>query len=73
MAQKKSRAWFTCPRWTEIAGTAPNQVSPKTIALLKAGKPMARSTIRRALLMVRQASGSLFDVDELIVDQRPAR
>ena len=73
MAQKKSRAWFTCPRWTEIAGSTSAQVSPKTVALLKAGKPMARSTIRRALLAVRQASGSLFDVDELIVDQRPAR
>ena len=73
MAQKKSRAWFTCPRWAEIAGSTPNRVSPETVALLKAGKPMARSTIRRALLAVRQASGSLFDVDELIVDQRPAR
>ncbi len=73
MAQKKSRAWFTCPRWTEIAGNTPAEVSPKTVALLKAGKPMARSTIRRALLTVRQASGGLFDVDELIMDQRPAR
>jgi hypothetical protein len=73
MAQKKSRAWFTCPRWTEIAGSTPTQVSPKTVTLLKAGKPMARSTIRRALLMVRQTSGSLLDVDELIVDQRLAR
>jgi hypothetical protein len=36
----------------------------------KGGRPVARSTLRKALLAVRQASGSMFDIDAYIVDQR---
>ena len=36
----------------------------------KNGQPVARSTLRKALLAVRQASGMMFDVDACIVDQR---
>jgi hypothetical protein len=82
MAKKKDRAFFVCPRWNEIAdatrigspGTAPPiRVHKKTMAAINQGQPVARSTLRRALMAVRRASGSMFDVDAYIVDQRIAR
>jgi hypothetical protein len=36
------------------------------------GRPVARSTLRNALLAARQASGSMVDVNAYIVDQRTA-
>lgn len=80
MAKKKDRAFFICPRWSEVAEaprtgasamTAPIHIHDKTLAAIKAGRPVARSTLRKALLAVRQAMGSMFDVDAYIVDQRP--
>ncbi|MGD0434430.1 MAG: hypothetical protein ABSA58_25400 [Acetobacteraceae bacterium] len=53
--------------------TAPIRVHEKTLAAIKAGRPLARSTLRKALQAVRQVSGSMFDVDAYIVDQRAAR
>jgi len=74
MAKKKDRAFFICPRWSEVADlpqlAAPIRVNAKTLAAIKAGQPVARSTLRKALLAVRQASGSMFDVNACIVDQR---
>ena len=76
MAKKKDRAFFICPRWNEVVPpgmTAPIRVHEKTLAAIKAGRPLARSTLRKALQAVRQVSGSMFDVDAYIVDQRAAR
>jgi hypothetical protein len=81
MAKKKERAFFICPRWDEVAdasrnGTSgistPIRVHEKTLAAIKGGRPVARSTLRKALLAARQASGSMFDIDAYIVDQRAA-
>jgi len=81
MAKKKDRAFFICPRWNEIADaprigasgmTTPIRVNVKTLAAIENGRPIARSTLRKALLAVRQTSGSMFDVDAYIVDQRAA-
>jgi hypothetical protein len=81
MAKKKDRAFFICPRWNEVAdppligasGMAmPIRVNEKILAAIKGGRPVARSTLRKALLAVRQASGSMFDIDAYIVDQRAA-
>jgi hypothetical protein len=81
MAKKKDRAFFICPRWNEvveplrIGGTGistPIRVNEKTLAAIKGGRPVARSTLRKALLAARQASGSMFDIDAYIVDQRTA-
>jgi len=81
MAKKKDRAFFVCPRWNEVAGaskigaasaTAPIRVHEKIPAAITGGRPVARSTLRKALLAVRQASGTMFDVDAFIVDQRTA-
>ncbi len=74
MAKKKERAWFICPRWKEIASAVPgNALSVKTLVALEGGRPLARSTIRKALVAARQASGIPFNIGEYIVDQRPAR
>jgi hypothetical protein len=82
MAKKKDRAFFICPRWHEVADpsrigapgmTTPIRVNEKNLAAIKAGRPVARSTLRKALLAARQASGSMFDVDAYIVDQRAAQ
>jgi len=45
----------------------------KNLAAIKGGRSVARSMLRKALLAARQASGSVFDVDAYIVDQRPAQ
>jgi hypothetical protein len=79
MAKKKDRAFFVCPRWKEIADLqeiAPPgvatlvRVHEKTLVAIREGRPLARSTLRKALLAVRHVSGLLFDVDAYIVDQR---
>jgi hypothetical protein len=79
MAKKKDRAFFICPRWNEVAEAprigasgipTPIRVNEKALAAIKGGRPVARSTLRKALLAARQASGSMFDVNAYIVDQR---
>ena len=81
MAKKKDRAFFICPRWNEVAEapriggagvSTPLRVNEKTLAAIKGGRPVARSTVRKALMAAGQASGSMFDVDAYIVDQRTA-
>ena len=82
MAKKKDRAFFICPRWNEVADTSrlaasgmttPIRGNEKNLTAIRAGRPVARSTLRKALLAARQASGSMFDVDAYIVDQRTAQ
>ena len=79
MAKKKDRAFFVCPRWNEVAdalrtgssdATTPTRVNGKVLTAIKAGQPVARSTLRKALLAAGQASGPMIDVDSYIVDQR---
>lgn len=77
MAKKKDRAFFICPRWNEVVETlrfgafgrvTPIRVDDKILATIKGCRPVARSTLRKALLALHQ--GSMFDVDAYIVDQR---
>lgn len=79
MAKKKDRAFFICPRWTDVADagrregggtTARVPVNEKILSAIRGGRPVARSTLRKALLAVRSASRSTFEVDAYIVDQR---
>jgi hypothetical protein len=81
MAKKKDRAFFVCPRWNDIAGTRqagssdpamPLRVHERTLAAIMDGRPLARSTLRKALIAVGHATGSMFDVDAYIVDRRIA-
>jgi hypothetical protein len=82
MSKKKDRAFFICPRWNEVADTSrlaassvttPIRGNEKNLTAIRAGRPVARSTLRKALLAARQASGSMLDVDAYIVDQRTAQ
>ncbi len=79
MAKKKERVFFICPRWNEVA-TAPRVAtsppvsgltpgSTKIMSAIKNGQPVACSTLRKALLTVRQVSGVMFDVDAYIVNR----
>jgi hypothetical protein len=73
MAKKKDRAFFICPRWTEVVqkpGVTVTGVHQRTITAVEGGLPVARSTLRKALLAIRQTSGVPFDVDAYIVDRR---
>jgi hypothetical protein len=78
MAKKKERAFFICPRWKEVTDAPsmgrgrPPHIHGRILAAIEAGSPVARSTLRKALVAVRQASGSMFDADAYIVDQRTA-
>ena len=81
MAKKKERAFFICPRWNEVADVSragssgaatPIGVHLKTLAAIRQGQPLARSTLRKALTVVSHATGSMFDVDAYIVDRRTA-
>jgi hypothetical protein len=62
-------------QWASCLGamTTPIHFNAKSLAAIKGGRPVARSTLRKALLAARQASGSMFDVDAYIVDQRTAQ
>ena len=82
MAKKKDRAFFVCPRWNELAGdaqagssgvTVPIRVHAKNLAAIKEQRPVARSTLRKALTALRQATGKMFDADVYIEDQRATR
>ena len=72
MARKKDRAFFVCPRWAEVPGAADagKVVNTKTLAAIAAGRPVAHSALRTALMAALRASGTIFDVEGYIVDQR---
>ncbi len=81
MAKKRDRAFFICPRWNEVLAatrsadgrTVAVDLSPRTAAAIAEGRPVARSTLRKALRAVGRASGSMFDVDDHIIDRRGGR
>jgi hypothetical protein len=78
MAKKKERAFFICPRWNELAnvshiGRIGSCISAKTLTAIKEGRPVPRSTLRKALEAARAVSGASFDVDAYIVDRRTAQ
>ena len=74
MAKKRDRAFFICPRWSKVVDASIGaSIHERTLAAINMGRPVARSTLRKALLAARQASGSMFDVDAYIVDQRTVR
>ncbi len=74
MASKKARAFFICPQWAQVpgAGDVAPAVNAKTLAAIAAGRPVARSSLRAALMAALRASGTIYDVDAYIVDQRKA-
>jgi len=69
MAGKKERAFFVCPRWNEVPGIIPAGTD-KILACIEAGRPVARSALRRALVAATQRSGKPIDVNSFIEDSR---
>ena len=72
MARKKERAFFVCPQWAEVPGAADagKAVNAKTLSAIAAGRPVAHSALRAALMAALRASGTIFDVETYIVDRR---
>jgi hypothetical protein len=79
MSAKKKRAWFVCPQWPElIAARYPNDVEaaralhtdPKVLAKLRAGTPVAKSTVLKMLRQVARRHPLGAPVEELVVDTR---
>jgi hypothetical protein len=82
MAKKKDRTFFICPGWKEVLGASRSTAAHsdesirahgRILAAIEAGQRVARSTLRKALLAVSHTTGTMFDVDAMIVDQRTAR
>jgi hypothetical protein len=76
MAKKKERAFFGCPRWSEvISDLQTTLVGPhgKIVTAISSGQPVARSMLRKAPLAVRQTLGEMFNIDAYTVDQRAAK
>jgi hypothetical protein len=79
MSKKKQRAWFVCPRWNELvaphyaddaAAAHALRTSPRVLAQLRAGTPMARATVLK--LLRRYAAQHILgsNVQELVIDTR---
>jgi hypothetical protein len=79
MSKKKDRAWFVCRQWpslvakyftsdAEVGRTL--KIAPQVLARLRAGTPVAKSTLLRIL----QAFASRYDpgapIADLIIDTR---
>jgi hypothetical protein len=79
MSKKKDRAWFVCPQWAELSArqfATENEaaralgVHPRVLAKLGAGRPLAKSSLRRVLQRLANRHQAGTSVDELIVDTR---
>lgn len=80
MSAKKKRGWFVCPQWqTLVASHYPDDAAaakalhaaPRVLEKLRAGTPVAKSTLLKVL---RKAAGQHAlppPVDALVVDTRP--
>jgi uncharacterized Zn finger protein len=79
MSKKKDRAWFVCPKWTNMvshhyasdieAGRA-LKANPRVLAKLRLGTPVAKSTLLKMLRQyAHQHELGSEDVD-LVVDTR---
>lgn len=79
MSKKKERAWFVCPAWTDIV--SPHYASdrdaayalhadPKLLAKLRAGTPVAKSSLLKTLRRFASRHGLRLPVGDLVVDTR---
>jgi hypothetical protein len=79
MSKKKDRAWFVCPQWGDLvsqhyandaaAGRALN-VHPKVLTKLRAGTPVAKSTVLKMLRRLRGRHNLGAALADLVVDTR---
>jgi hypothetical protein len=79
MSKKKDRAWFVCPQWGDLvakhygsdgeAGRA-LKVDPKVLTNLRAGTPVAKSTVLKMLRRYASRHDLGSDLADLVVDTR---
>jgi hypothetical protein len=82
MSKKKDRAWFVCPQWGDLvsrhyasdteAGRA-LKADPKVLTKLRAGTPVAKSTVLKMLRRYKTRHDLASPVGELVVDTRSSR
>ena len=81
MSKKTDRAWFVCPRWTElvslhyandIEASRALKADPKILAKLRSGTPVAKSTLLRMLRRYASRHDLASVVADLVVDTRLA-
>ena len=79
MSKKKDRAWFVCPQWGELVSqhyasdTGASRVlkaDPKILAKLRAGTPVAKSTVLKMLRRYAMRHGLASPAADLVVDTR---
>lgn len=79
MSKEKERFWFVCPTWTDIV--SPHYASdvdaaraldsdPKLLAKLRAGAPVAKSSLLKMLRRFASRHHLGSPVAELVVDTR---
>ena len=79
MSKKKDRAWFVCPKWSDLvsehyasdneAGRA-LKAHPKVLAKLRAGTPVPKSTVLKMLRLYRSRHNLGTAPADLVVDTR---
>lgn len=80
MSKKKDRAWFVCRAWTDIvsrhyasdldAARALN-ADPRLLSRLRAGTPVAKSTLLRMLRRLATLHDLGAPAIDLVADTRP--
>lgn len=79
MSKKKDRAWFVCPQWGELVSqhyasdtgaSRELKADPKILAKLRAGTPVAKSTVLKMLRRYAMRHGLASPAADLIVDTR---
>jgi hypothetical protein len=81
MSKKKDRAWFVCPQWGDLvsqhyssdieAGRALKS-DPKVLMKLRAGTPVAKSTVLKMLRRYASRHNLGTALADLVVDKRSA-
>jgi len=79
MSKKKDRAWFVCPEWTntvsqhyasDIEAGRALKANPRVLAKLRAGTPVAKSTLLKTLRNYAHQHDLGPEVVDLVVDTR---
>jgi hypothetical protein len=79
MSKKKDRAWYVCPQWPDLVSRHYDsdaeaaqtlKTDAKVLARLRAGTPVARSTLRRVLTRYASHHPLGSPMDDLIIDTR---
>ena len=79
MSKKKDRAWFVCPQWAELVSgqyasdaeaARALKTDPQVLARLRSRRPVARSTVLRALRTFASRHDVGSPAADLVIDTR---